>query len=199
MQVHLPLRALMSGLWIAWGLYWLISARNAKTTERRESSSSRSFYSALLLAGALLMLLPRTWLGPLATPLLPEAALRFRVALGLLATGLAFTVWARLHLGRNWSGTVTVKQGHELIRSGPYGLVRHPIYTGLSLAFAGTAIACGDVAATLGLALVVVSFLYKLRIEEGFMRGQFPGQYASYAAEVPALLPFTKARRSAPR
>src|SRR5580704_12045406 len=190
MQVHLPLRALMTGLWIAWGLYWLISARGSKTTERRESSASRSFYSALLLIGALLMLVPRTWLGPLGYPLLPDAALRFRLALALLAAGLAFTVWARLHLGRNWSGTVTVKEGHELIRSGPYAFVRHPIYTGLSLAFVGTAIACGDAAAAVGVALMVASFLYKLRIEEGFMRTQFPGQYAGYAAEVPALVPF---------
>jgi protein-S-isoprenylcysteine O-methyltransferase Ste14 len=199
MHVHLPLRTLMTALWIAWGLYWLMSARNAKTTERRESSASRSFYSALLLAGALLMLVPRTWLGALATPLLPDVAVRFRVALALLAAGLAFTVWARVHLGRNWSGTVTVKEGHELIRSGPYGLVRHPIYTGLSLAFAGTAIACGDAAAAIGFVLVLTSFLYKLRIEEGFMRAQFPQQYPSYAAEVPALVPFIRARRSAPR
>jgi protein-S-isoprenylcysteine O-methyltransferase Ste14 len=108
-------------------------------------------------------------------------------------------VWARVYIGRNWSGTVTLKEGHELIRSGPYALVRHPIYTGLLLAFTGTAIACGDPAAVIGLALVLASFLYKLRIEEGFMRAVFPEQYASYAARVPALVPFTKVRRSVPR
>ena len=145
------------------------------------------------------MAVPRDLLGWLATPLLPVTALRFRLALLLLAAGLAFTVWARAHIGRNWSGTVTLKEGHELIRSGPYALVRHPIYTGLLLAFTGTAIACGDPAAVIGLVLVLVSFLYKLRIEEGFMRALFPEQYASYAAGVPALVPFTKARRSAPR
>lgn len=66
--------------------------------------------------------------------------------LGLLMVicGLAFAVWARIHLGRNWSGTVTVKEDHELIRSGPYGIVRHPIYTGLLLAIAGTAIVFGE-------------------------------------------------------
>jgi protein-S-isoprenylcysteine O-methyltransferase Ste14 len=199
MQVHLSLRALMTGLWLAWGAFWLISARDSKTTERRESAASRTFYSALLVGGLLLMLVPRTWLGPLGTGLLPDSMLRMRLALMLLIAGLAFTVWARAHLGRNWSGTVTVKEDHELIRSGPYGLVRHPIYTGLLLAFAGTSIACGDTAAAIGLGLVLCSFLYKLRIEEGFMRARFPGTYASYAAEVPALVPFTGARRSAPR
>jgi len=196
---HLGVRALMTGLWVAWGLYWIISAQNTKTTQRRESSSSRISYSVLLLSGALLMAVPRAHLGWLATPLLPNSPLRFRLALVLLAAGLAFTVWARLHLGRNWSGTVTLKEGHELIRTGPYGLVRHPIYTGLLLAFTGTALACGDPAAVIGLALVLVSFLYKLRIEEGFMRAVFPEQYESYAAGVPALVPFTKARRSVPR
>jgi protein-S-isoprenylcysteine O-methyltransferase Ste14 len=199
MTLQLNLRAVMTALWLAWGLYWIVSAHNAKTTRRRESSASRIFYSVLLLTGAGLMAVPRYRLGWLATPWLPEAPLRFRLALALLAAGLAFTVWARVHLGRNWSGTVTLKEGHELIRSGPYGLVRHPIYTGLLLAFTGTAIACGDPAAVLGLALVLASFLYKLRIEEGFMRAQFPEQYASYAASVPALVPFTGARRSAPR
>jgi protein-S-isoprenylcysteine O-methyltransferase Ste14 len=197
--LHLNLRALMTGLWVVWGLYWIISARNAKTTQRRESSASRVFYSVLLLSGGLLMAVPRGRLGWLAVPLLPDAALRFRLALVLLAAGLAFTVWARLHLGRNWSGTVTLKEGHELIRTGPYALVRHPIYAGLLLAFTGTAIACGDAAAVIGLLLVLVSFLYKLRIEEAFMRAQFPAEYASYAAAVPALVPFTGARRSAPR
>jgi protein-S-isoprenylcysteine O-methyltransferase Ste14 len=199
MTLHFNLRALMGALWVAWGLYWIISAQNAKTTQRRESSASRVFYSVLLLSGASLMVVPRSHLGWFASQLLPAAPLRFRLALVLLAAGLAFTVWARLHLGRNWSGTVTLKEGHELIRSGPYALVRHPIYTGLLLAFTGTALACGDPAAVIGLGLVLVSFLYKLRIEEGFMRAMFPGEYESYAAAVPALVPFTAARRSAPR
>jgi protein-S-isoprenylcysteine O-methyltransferase Ste14 len=199
MSLAMNLRTLMLGSWLAWGLYWIISSQNTKTTERRESSASRVLYSVLLLGGGLLMAVPRTHLGWLATQLLPDAPLRFRLALGLLAAGLALTVWARVHLGRNWSGTVTLKEGHELVRSGPYALVRHPIYTGLLLAFAGTALACGDSAAVTGLALVLISFLYKLRIEEGFMRARFPGQYESYAAEVPALVPFTGARRSAQR
>jgi protein-S-isoprenylcysteine O-methyltransferase Ste14 len=199
MTLPLNLRGLMIGLWLLWGLYWVISSQNTKVTQRRESPSSRIFYSALLLTGGLLMAVPRGLLGWFATPLLPDALLRFRLALVMLAAGLAFTVWARVHIGRNWSGTVTLKEGHELVRSGPYALVRHPIYTGLLLAFTGTAIACGDPAAVIGLALALVSFLYKLRIEEGFMRTMFPGQYESYAAAVPALVPFTRARRSAPR
>jgi protein-S-isoprenylcysteine O-methyltransferase Ste14 len=117
----------------------------------------------------------------------------------LLALGLAFTVWARVYLGRNWSGTVTLKEGHELIRSGPYTYVRHPIYTGLLVALLGSAVACGELRAMIGLGLVAGAFIRKLRIEERFMREIFPGQYERYCAEVPALVPFTKARRSEPR
>ena len=117
----------------------------------------------------------------------------------LLAAGLAFSVWARVHLGTNWSGEVTVKQGHELIRSGPYAWVRHPIYTGLILALLGTAVTTNRVAAVLGMAIIVASFVLKLRAEEVFMRETFPGEYERYAAAVPALVPFTKPRQSAPR
>jgi protein-S-isoprenylcysteine O-methyltransferase Ste14 len=108
----------------------------------------------------------------------------------MLAAGIAFAVWARHDLGRNWSGTVTVKQNHELIRSGPYRLVRHPIYTGLLLAILGTAIAFGEWRGLLAFGLLTGSLLLKLRIEERFMSESFPKEYARYRAEVPALIPF---------
>ena len=108
----------------------------------------------------------------------------------MLAAGIAFAVWARHYLGRNWSGTVTVKQDHELIRSGPYRLVRHPIYTGLLLAILGTAVAFGEWRGLLAFALLTGSLLLKLRVEERFMGESFPNEYARYRAEVPALIPF---------
>ena len=117
----------------------------------------------------------------------------------MLVVGLVFSVWARVHLGRNWSGVVTVKQGHELIRTGPYAYVRHPIYTGLIAAMVGTAIASGTVRAAIGVLIIAASFVVKLRREEVFMRETFPGEYPRYAAEVPALVPFTRPQRSAAR
>ena len=90
-------------------------------------------------------------------------------------------MWARVHLGRNWSGSVTVKEGHELIRSGPYRYVRHPIYTGLLAAVLGSAIASGTVRALLGLLIIAAALLRKLRVEERFMRETFPGEYQRYA------------------
>ncbi len=186
-------------LWLAWLIYWVISAANTKSTERRESGVSRFGYVAALLLGAWLIFAPRLPWGALSQPLWLPSPWRSQLAVILVGLGFAGAVWARVHLGRNWSGTVTVKQGHELIRTGPYAYVRHPIYTGLLAAFLGSALECNEPRALLGFALILGSFLYKLRIEERFMNAQFPDEYARYCAQTPALVPFTKARQSAPR
>ena len=172
-----PYREAILALWLAWLLYWIVSALNAKATRRRESSGSRISYFLPLLVGAWLIGAPRLQLGWLSAPLLPSVPVRWQLAVMLVALGLGFAVWARVHLGRNWSGSVTLKESHELIRSGPYAYVRHPIYTGLLLAFLGTAVACGEARALLGLAVILVSFGRKLRIEERLMREVFPRDY----------------------
>jgi protein-S-isoprenylcysteine O-methyltransferase Ste14 len=192
-------RHLILALWSAWALYWLITAASAKPTQRRESPGSRlAHVIPLMIGGVLIAWHPMRWPW-LAARLWPRSLMLSWVGVALLAAGLAFAVWARVHLGRNWSGTVTVKQGHELIRSGPYACVRHPIYTGILVAVLGTVIASGTVHAALGLAVIAAALLRKLRIEERFMRETFPGEYQRYSAAVPALIPFTRARRSAPR
>jgi protein-S-isoprenylcysteine O-methyltransferase Ste14 len=185
-------------LWLAWAVYWLISSVRIKAAVRRESLASRLAHVIPLLVGAVLIgarELP--WL-PLTLRLWPHSLTAYWIGLALLVAGLAFACWARVHLGRNWSGSVTVKEGHELIRSGPYAYVRHPIYTGLITAVLGTAIVSGTVRAALGLVIIALSLLGKLRTEEGFMRETFPGEYQRYSAEVPVLIPFTKPRQSAP-
>jgi protein-S-isoprenylcysteine O-methyltransferase Ste14 len=193
------IRQVLQGMWLAWVLYWLISAATAKPTQRRELLSSRLSHLLPLLFGVTLIVWPRLDVPGMSRQLLPDVAARYWLATALVALGLGFTVWARVHLGRNWSGTVTQKQGHELIRSGPYAYVRHPIYTGLLAALLGSAIALGELRGFLGVLIVLGSFWRKLRIEEAFMRELFPGQYERYMAEVPALAPFTRVRRSAPR
>lgn len=193
-------RQLMLGLWLAWALYWVVSAYGTKRTRRRESLGSRLSHVLPLAIGVVLIAWPHLHLGRwLERPLLPPGPLRFGSALVLVVAGLAFTVWARVHLGANWSGTVTLKEGHELIRSGPYAYARHPIYTGLLVALLGSAVACGELRALVGLAVVTAAFVRKLRTEERFMRESFPEQYARYSSEVPALIPFARPRRSAPR
>jgi protein-S-isoprenylcysteine O-methyltransferase Ste14 len=199
--MHLPMnvRQLMLGMWLAWLLYWLVSAATAKPTQRRESLASRLSHVLPLMVGVYLIISPRLPIPWLSAALLPDVPARYGLALVLVAAGLGFTVWARVHLGRNWSGDVTQKEGHELVRSGPYAYVRHPIYTGLLLALLGSAIALGEPRGFLGVLIVLGAFWRKLRIEEGFMRELFHEQYVRYMNEVPALVPFTTARRSAPR
>ena len=186
-------------LWWGWGLYWMLSALRNKATQRRESLASRLAHVLPLAVGAALIAWPARRWSALAWRLWPTSLAAYWVGVALVIAGLGFAVWARVHLGGNWSGTVTVKQGHELIRSGPYAYVRHPIYTGLITALLGTTVASGTVHAAIGLAIIVASFVRKLGTEEDFMRETFPGEYQRYSAEVPALIPFTRPQRSSER
>jgi len=199
--LHDPLlyRHIVLALWCVWGVWWLASAARTKVTRRRESRGSRlAHVLPLALGGALLAWRDMPW-APLAQRLWPHSLPAYGAGVTLLAAGLAFAIWARVHLGRNWSGAVTVKEEHELIRSGPYAYVRHPIYTGVLAAVLGTAIAAGTVHAACGAAVIAAALVRKLRIEERFLGETFRTEYPRYRAEVPALIPFTKARRSAPR
>ena len=192
-------RQLIGWLWVAWITYWVLRALGSKRTRRRESAGSRLAHLLPLVIGGVLLgarELPGPWL---AQRLWPRSLTISWSGAALVIIGLLFTVWAREYLGRNWSGTVTVKEDHELIRAGPYAWVRHPIYTGGLTAVLGTALASGTVRAFLGLAVIAAALLRKLHIEERFMAETFPEDYPRYRCEVPALVPFTGARRSAPR
>jgi protein-S-isoprenylcysteine O-methyltransferase Ste14 len=112
------------------------------------------------------------------------------IGLGLTVAGVAIAIWARFYIGRNWSATVTIKRDHQLIRTGPYSLARHPIYSGFALAALGTALARGEVGGLLGFALVLLSFQMKARLEEVFMTEQFGAEYTQYKREVKGLIPF---------
>jgi protein-S-isoprenylcysteine O-methyltransferase Ste14 len=186
-------------LWSGWALYWLLAAVRNKATQQREPLTSRLAYVVpLALGGALSAWASPRW-SALGWRLWPPFPAAYWIGVVLVMGGLAFAIWARVHLGGNWSGTVTVKQGHELIRSGPYGYVRHPIYTGLITALVGTTIASNSVHAVLGLAIIAAAFVYKSRIEEEFMRATFPAQYPRYSAEVPALIPCPRRANRTPR
>jgi Putative protein-S-isoprenylcysteine methyltransferase len=105
---------------------------------------------------------------------------------------MLFTVWARVRLGGNWSGIVTIKHDHELIASGPYAIVRHPIYTGLLVAFIGSAMVLGEWRGVLAVLVAWWALWRKLRLEERWMAERFGQQYEAYCRRVPALVPFWK-------
>jgi len=115
--------------------------------------------------------------------------MRFWVGAVVTTFGLLYTVWARLHLKSNWSGTVTIKADHELITTGPYAFTRHPIYTGLLLAFLGSAIADGEVRGALAFVIAFAALWRKLRLEEKWLTQQFGAVYSEYMQRVAALIP----------
>lgn len=182
------LHTAIAALWIAWLAYWLWAARDTKKTQRREGWGSHALHHVPLAIGAILIALPHTF-GPLDGRFVAPEPLWNAIAIALIVLGLGFSVLARRYLGRNWSGTITVKAGHELIRSGPYAYVRHPIYTGLLLALIGSVLAVGEWRALLGLAFIAAGIVRKLTIEERFMTEQFGEAYTYYRAEVPMLVP----------
>ncbi|HTL98487.1 MAG TPA: isoprenylcysteine carboxylmethyltransferase family protein, partial [Holophagaceae bacterium] len=177
---------LFDALWCLWLVYWLIAAFGGKAVQRRESFVSRvGHFGPLILAGYLLgadhlpggFLCGRAW---------PSSEGVFWTGAGLLTAGLLFSVWARVHLGGNWSGSVTVKEDHELVRTGPYGLARHPIYTGLLLGFIGSALSRAEWRGVLAVLIVLAALWRKLRLEERWMGEVFGEAYADYKREVAA-------------
>lgn len=185
-----PAAQVVSALWVAWLLYWWASSRNVKPTRRRESFVSRAAHVIPLAVAVWMIAAPKLPGDFLGERFLPAAPLAASVGVATVAGGLAFTVWARICLGGNWSAIVTLKQGHELVRAGPYRFVRHPIYTGLLAAIAGSAIVRGE---WRGVAAVVIAFLAlwrKLRLEERWLEETFGEAYARYRSEVAALIPF---------
>jgi len=176
--------------WSIWGLIWAVAAFSVKKTTRSENPLSRFSNTAPIWICALLLLMPPAWLGPLSFQIVPQSLTYYGIGAVMTVAGLGFAIWARYHIGRNWSGVITVKEDHALIRTGPYAIVRHPIYTGLLLAIIGSALARGDVAALLAVALMLYAVLRRVGIEERWMSETFGQAYVDYKAVTPALVPF---------
>jgi protein-S-isoprenylcysteine O-methyltransferase Ste14 len=130
------------------------------------------------------------WPRWLMIALVPGGWTRYWIAVLLLVFGVAFSIWARLALGKNWSGVVEVKVDHELVNHGPYRWVRHPIYTGMLIALLGTGLAAGEVRGLLAFLIAFTSLWIKSRVEERWMLREFGDLYATYRRTSWALLPY---------
>lgn len=176
-------------LWIAFYGYWMFAARGVKKNVRNEGRFERNVIRIGLIAAIFLIFrIPsvvrglehyrRTYTGPATET----------IGFLLCLAGFAFAIWARLHLGRNWGQPMTLKAGHELITTGPYRYIRHPIYTGILIAMLGSTL----VTPFWVVAFIFLTgyFVYSARTEERIMTQQFPDQYPAYRKKTGALVPF---------
>jgi protein-S-isoprenylcysteine O-methyltransferase Ste14 len=176
-------------LWSAFFVIWIIWAIRTKKTQSRENVGSRLSYVVFAVIAFLMMFQPaasRRWLG---LQILPNWPWLEALGVALTAAGLGFAVWARAYLGANWSSSVTVKVEHELIQTGPYRWVRHPIYTGMILAMLGTGIARAQVRGVIACIFLYISFYIKSGIEERTMRQTFGEQYDEYSKHTGRIVP----------
>jgi protein-S-isoprenylcysteine O-methyltransferase Ste14 len=176
--------------WFLVAVAWAIGALRLKPVARRERLWSRVYHVAIMTVALALLFSRSTGVAFLDARLFPESDAMGWAGLCLTVAGCVFAVWARARLGSNWSGTVTRKQGHELVRGGPYAVVRHPIYCGLLLALLGTALARGQVRSLIALVPAFVGWSMKARIEERFLVEEFGGDYVRYRRAVKQLIPF---------
>lgn len=183
-------RNIINACWGVFFVVWVLAALFTKRTVYHQSGARRLRYMIPIALGCYLVFRGYRLWPPLNTHLIPQTDAILVAAAILCLCGLGFCCWARAVLGRNWSGTVTLKENHELIVRGPYRLVRHPIYTGLLAMLIATALEQGHLAGMIGLVLVFLSFWLKLSDEEEVMRNQFPDQYPAYADQVKRIIPF---------
>lgn len=193
-----PTLILLYLVWIAWAASWMIAARWTDRTVARPDASREWRYRRFTVPGWILLLgypvpgLPLIDYGAWEPWWRLPAPLEW--ALVALATaGCSFAWWARIHLGRLWSVALTRKVGHHIVDSGPYGLVRHPIYTGLCTAALATFAVRASPAVALGLAFFLLGYLLKAREEERFLADELGTEaYERYRRRVPMLIPFLR-------
>lgn len=175
--------------WYGFVLVWLVAALRVKSTKAAEPLSVRLTYGSLMAGGFYLLFSQRSALGVLGTRFIRDAESIAIAGIVLTFAGVGLSIWARLILGENWSGRVTRKVGHELVRSGPYAFVRHPIYSGLLIASIGTAVVVGEWRGVMAIPLILLSEIVKARREEQFMLAEFGESYVQYRNETGFLIP----------
>ena len=175
--------------WGAWALSWIVAAFWSAPAVQRHSTGRRGLAYALICAS---LLVPLLWQvgGWTTTRWWDVGRTGATMLAGATIPGFAFAWWARLHLGRLWSAAIVIKAGHRIVESGPYGLVRHPIYTGILWAALVTDVAGADIVAAISFLCLLSGFWLKARIEEGFLEQVVSREdYAAYRRSVPMLIP----------
>ncbi len=176
--------------WSLFALYWLVTAIAAKKASKQEGRAARLLYVAFMVAGYLLI---RYSAPPpldfLNHRFVPDDLWTAWFGAVLTLAGVLFAIWARTTIGRNWSAEVQIKQDHQLIRSGPYAHIRHPIYTGILTAVLGSAFAIGEYHSLFGMLILASGFARKAKKEEAFLAAQFGPAFAEHQRHTGFFLP----------
>ncbi len=182
-------RYLIEGPWIIFLAYWLVGALKTRPTVSKESFASRYGVLALEVAGFVLLFSDTAGIGVLGRHIFQRTYVLSVFGVAFTWIGIAIALWARWHLGQYWSARVTLKQDHQLIRTGPYAHFRHPIYSGLDLAAIGTALAIDRWRCITGVALIVLGYWIKARKEESMLSAQFGEMFQEHRRHTGFLLP----------
>jgi protein-S-isoprenylcysteine O-methyltransferase Ste14 len=185
----MDVRRIIPLLWLGIFVLWAIAGFASKKTVRPQFDLRARGPVWVVILAWFLLFNPQFRPGLLGSRFVPMTDAIAYTGFAITVAGLAFAVWARFYIGRNWDGLVALKEDHQLVRGGPYGIVRHPIYSGFMLATLGTAIVEGEVAGLVSTAMIVVAWGYKARVEEAFMIEQFGAEYEQYRRDVKGLVP----------
>jgi protein-S-isoprenylcysteine O-methyltransferase Ste14 len=167
-------------------IYWSAAAKNSAAARSSESRSSRGLHLAVLNGGVLLLILS---VPGLTHRFLPASWLLALPGLAIEMAGIAFAIWSRRHLGSNWSGEVRLASGHQLVRTGPYAHIRHPIYTGVLLMYLGVALVSGEIHALIALVVILLAYLRKIGLEDKLLAENFGSDWDAWRRRTWALAP----------
>jgi protein-S-isoprenylcysteine O-methyltransferase Ste14 len=186
---HEQLVRVLEWAWIAFGLYWLIAARRVKAARTSESPAYRIFRLLLLIITFTLLFAKWTAVGFLAWHFFPQMALLAYIGFVFALAGLAIAIWARVSLGQYWSDKIVLKVDHRLIRSGPYARMRHPIYSGVLLGVAGSAVAVNEWRGALAFLLLLTNYIVKAKREDKILSEAFTKDFVEHRNRAGFLLP----------
>ena len=175
--------------WLVFVAYWIVSALQTNRTQRQESFAWRYGVMAFEVAGFVLLFSGVGNVGVLGRHVFARNVSLRILGIALVWIGIGLAVWARWHLGQYWSGRITIKQDHKLIRTGPYARLRHPIYSGLDLAALGTALDVDRWRCVAGLCVFVLGFWIKANREEAMLAAQFGADFEAHRQHTGFLLP----------
>jgi protein-S-isoprenylcysteine O-methyltransferase Ste14 len=188
-MVSMRVGTILTWMWVAFGVYWLASALTTKKSATHEPGPWRVLRLSILTVTFILLLTNWLWIGPLGWRFVPDNVGIRSVGVAATVAGLVLCVWARMHLGANWSDKVVLKVDHQLVQSGPYAYLRHPIYSGVLLAIAGTATAVGEWRGLLALVLMGTNYFVKARREERILSSRFGEEFDAYRRQAGFLVP----------